>query len=242
MFLWTASTENLLRYRLSPWETLDRVTVSILNQGVDLPMVPAGVTEEGGFTDILLPVSGYMTLERAVTETDSARAILHLFERAASVYREASKRMIPVSEILFLPDTILVEKATGKLKLLCIPVVSEYGRRKTVKRTFLSLAGAALTETVEDGEYLLLFLRGLNGIPEREAADFVLSFNRRIIKEESLKEKKKNEERQEKRKETRKGLLDSIKERKDGEGASERRLMEFLESPGMNFEQWLEEN
>lgn len=237
MFLWTESTDNILRYRLSPWEKLDKLTVSVLNQGGDIPMVPVGIVEEEGNTDILLPVSGYITLERAVTEINNAEEILLLLERAAHIYNEAEKRMIPVSEILFLPDTILIDKETGNLKLLCIPVFSKYGRRHTVKRTFLSLTASALTHNIEKGEYLLLFLKGLNKYPEKEAIPFLFSFNRKVLSEKRLK----TEEKSEPKKKEKRSLFYSLKEKMEGTG-SESELIEFLESPGMNFEQWLEDN
>ena len=239
MFLWTESTNNLLRYRLSPWESLDRVTVSILNQGGDLPLVPAGIVEDNGYIDVLLPISGYITVERAVKEMESALDILLLMERAVTLYSEVEKRMIPMSEILFLPNTILVDKDTGRLKLVCLPAVSKYGRKSTVKNTLLSLTASALTVNIEKGEYLLLFLRGLNETAENEAISFLQTFNEKVLPSHNRVEEEKIERNEEK---VKKGFLKSLKEKLNGEEALDRDLVEFLETPSMNFEQWLEEN
>lgn len=170
MFHYQKSTEHMLVYLLEPGEALDHFSLNMLREHPVEGVLPVGTP---GWTDpnredpnyvqtLLIPIAGCEPLTAHLQEIIDPSELPKLLRQVDAISKQCREFMIPERELLLNLHFTYYHRETQSLRLLCLPAQQVGCLRETFRDFARSLYAAALHESMEHLDQLLLGLYKIN--------------------------------------------------------------------------------
>ncbi len=160
----TQGTSTWLIYDLSA-EKIDTMSLGMITNNKITGIIPALYTQQDSRKYLKYNISARISLKQFFMGTVSKKRLLGVFTSIVSALMAAEEYMIDVGSILLDAEYIYVDVSSGKVELICMPVLSPEQPVRDMGAFFKNIMFCTQFDSGEDCDYVARIINYLNSAP-----------------------------------------------------------------------------
>lgn len=160
----TQGTSTWLIYDLSA-EKIDTMSLGMITNNKITGIIPTLYTQQDSRKYLKYNISARISLKQFFMGTVSKKRLLGVFTSIVSALMAAEEYMIDVGSILLDAEYIYVDVSSGKVELICMPVLSPEQPVRDMGAFFKNIMFCTQFDSGEDCDYVARIINYLNSAP-----------------------------------------------------------------------------